>query len=79
MLASAQVNVSEYIVWLTLKEEWQEGDKEDQENRNNASLDPLKRWNKVVTSALTSKRISSSVHFANRKHLIQSSKENHYV
>ena len=67
-----------HICSLTLKEKRQESNKEHKENGNDTTLDPLESWNKIVTASLPTYRISPRVHLTDRKHLVKSTKENHF-
>jgi hypothetical protein len=33
----------------TLQKQWQKGDKEDQEDGNNTTSNPIENWNKIIT------------------------------
>ena len=62
----------------TLHEQRQEGDEEDQENRLNATLDPVENGNQVVTTWLTGENIALGIHLTDGKLLVQSTEVKHY-
>ena len=61
----------------TLHEQRQEGDEEDQENRLNATLDPVENGNQVVATWLTGENIALGIHLTDGKLLVQSTKVKH--
>ena len=75
-------NVSEWnrglLELFTLQEQRQEGDEEDQENRLNATLDPVENGNQVVTTWLTGENIALGIHLTDGKLLVQSTEVKHY-
>ena len=62
----------------TLQEQRQEGDEEDQENRLNATLDPVENGNQIVATWLTSENIALGIHLTDGKLLVQSTEVKHY-
>lgn len=63
---------------LTLKEEGQERNHEDQENTNNAAPDPFKDGDEIVTTRLTTNELAGIRVFANPDLRVQGTQENHW-
>lgn len=54
-----------------MHEQWQESDEEDQEDRNNAVLDPIEHWDEVVATRLSAKNIALCVDLADGQLLVE--------
>ena len=63
---------------LTLHEQRQESNEEDQEDGNNAMLDPVKYGNEVVATGLAGEDVALRVNVADRKLLVKSAKVEYY-
>lgn len=62
---------------ITLQKQWQERNEEDQENRDDTTPDPVKYWDEIIASGLSSDNSSYAVHFANCQLLVQRTDEEH--
>lgn len=60
-----------------MQEQRQEGNKEDQENGLDTTLDPVEDRNQVVASWLTSEHVALSVYFTDGELLVKSTEIKH--
>ena len=60
-----------------MHEQWQESDEEDQENGDDAVLDPIEDRDEVVAARLSTEHIPLRVDLANGELLVQRTNVNH--